>query len=139
MNDHAHKWEPEKGCLVAIKADDGRDGWELCKFVEMDDALYKCVECNDDPDDPRMGFVWGDLCEPAKNHFNFGVEKMSDTLDKLKRLLRCDICEWCEAKYKDDVFACMEHRRENPDACEMAKEARAEDIYKRFIEPLEGK
>lgn len=59
---------------------------------------------------------------------------MSNTLEELKKVLRHDICAWCE--FADDK-SCVEFREIHPDACARAKDARAEDIYRRFIEPLE--
>ena len=53
------------------------------------------------------------------------------TLDDLKRILRNDICTWCPLGEKDEPCT-REERGENNAMCNVAKDSRAEEIWKQF-------
>jgi hypothetical protein len=67
-----------------------------------------------------------------------GGSEMS-TLDDIKTVLSMDICNWCKpyTERGEDCFGCPKGDRDA--MCRAAKEARAQDVYERFVKPLEDK
>lgn len=61
------------------------------------------------------------------------------TLEDIKALLSRDICDWCKpyTERGEDCFGCPKGDRDA--MCKAAKEARAQDVYERFVYPLEKK
>lgn len=61
------------------------------------------------------------------------------TLEDIKALLSRDICDWCKPYIErgEECFGCPKGDRDA--MCREAKEARAQDVYERFVNPLEKK
>ena len=58
------------------------------------------------------------------------------TLEDIKKVLSRDFCYWCKPRIEQaEDFFCPKGDRYS--MCKAAKEARAEDVYERFVKPLE--